>query len=86
MDKRELKNRRTKRKTLTIEADVADSITQKLAQNPHLKEKQLINDLLRKGIQFDVLTPQQTFKVTPFKSKFAYGMTAEKLNSILNEI
>ena len=46
-----LKNRRTIRTTVTLEADVADFIEKKISQNIGLKEKQLINRLLRSGIK-----------------------------------
>jgi hypothetical protein len=86
MEKRHLKIRPSKRTTLTLEADVMEAISQKLAQNPKLKEKQVVNDYIRKGIQFEALSPPQLFKIKPFKTQFAEGMTAEKLEQILDEV
>lgn len=86
MEKRQLKNRLTKRTTLTLEADVVDVISQKLAENPRLKEKQVVNDLIRKGVQFEALAPPKPFKIKPFKTQLAVGMTIEKLEKMLDEI
>ena len=53
MDTKTLVNRKTRRTTLTLEADVAEYLAEKLARNRGLKEKNLVNDLIRKGIRVD---------------------------------
>lgn len=53
MDAKTLTNRKTRRTTLTLEADVVVYVEERLASNKNLKEKNLINDLLRKGIKAD---------------------------------
>ena len=63
----------TDRKMLTLDADVAEIIRQKLAQNPHLTENRVINDYIRRGSEFEVLSPRKPFKIKPFKTRFAAG-------------
>lgn len=49
MDKRVAK-RNTVRKTVDLDADVVKGIEQIMLENPTLKKKQVINDLMRKGL------------------------------------
>lgn len=86
MNTKTLANRRTRRTTLTLEADVADYLEQKLATNKRLKEKNLINDLLRKGIKVDESKIATSFDIKPFKTKLAPGMTVERLEEMMREI
>ncbi len=86
MDTKTLKNRKTRRTTLTLEADVADYLAEKLFRNRGLKEKNLVNDLIRKGIQVDSETTLPPFEIKPFKTKLAPGMTIEKLEEMIREI
>ena len=86
MDARTLANRRTRRTTLTLEADVADYIEEKLAKDRKLKEKVVINDLIRKGIRADESGETKQFIVKPFKTKLAKGMTVERLEEMVREI
>lgn len=86
MDSRTLTNRRTRRTTLTLEADVADYIEEKLTHNRKLKEKNVINDLIRKGIKADESKATKPFAVKPFKTRLAAGMTVERLEEIIREI
>lgn len=79
-------NRRTRRTTLTLEADVADYIERKLAGNRQLKEKTVVNDLLRKGIKIEEETKPEPFVLKPFKTKLAPGMTIRKLEEMMREI
>ena len=86
MDTKTLTNRRTRRTTLTLEADVAEYIKEKLATNRQLKEKSLINALLRKGIEADQSKTVKPFIIRPFKTKLAPGVTIEMLEEMINEI
>lgn len=86
MDTKTLVNRKTRRTTLTLEADVADYLSEKLATNRGLKEKNLVNDLLRKGIRADSEAKLPPFEIKPFKTKLAPGMTIEKLEELIREI
>ena len=86
MDTKTLVNRRTRRTTLTLEADVADYIEQKLASDKGLKEKNVINDLIRKGIRLDEAKKAKPFVIKPFKTKLAPGMTVELLEEMMREI
>ena len=86
MDTRTLTNRRTRRTTITLEADVADYIEEKLTHNRKLREKNIINDLIRKGIKADEPKATKAFAVKPFKTKFAAGMTVERLEEMIREI
>lgn len=86
MDTRTLTNRRTRRTTLTLEADVADYIEGKLARNQKLKEKNVINDLIRKGIKTDESSGTKAFAVKPFKTKLAKDVSIERLEEMIREI
>ena len=86
MDTKTLINRRTRRTTLTLEADVADYVEEKLASNKKLKEKNVINDLLRKGMTVDESKTVKPFVIKPFKTKLASGMSIERLEEMMREI
>ena len=86
MDSKTLINRRTRRTTLTLEADVADYLEQKLASNKKLKEKNVVNDLLRKGIRVDESKTTKPFAIKPFKTKLTSDMTIERLEEMMREI
>lgn len=86
MNTKTLVNRKTRRTTLTLEADVADYVERKLASDKRLKEKNVINDLLRKGIRLDEAKKPEPFVLKPFKTKLAPGMTLRRLEEMLDEI
>jgi hypothetical protein len=86
MDTKTLTNRRTRRTTLTLEADVAEYIEERLAKNRKLKEKSLINGLLRKGIRVEAETPLAKFEIKPFKTRLRPGITPEMLEEMIDEI
>ena len=79
-------NRKTRRTTLTLESDVADYLSEKLATNSGLKEKNLVNDLIRKGIRFDSEVKLPPFEIKPFKTKLAKGVTTADIERMLDEI
>jgi hypothetical protein len=86
MDSKTLNHRRTRRTTLTLEADVADYLERKLASDKKLKEKHLINDLLRKGIRNDETNVSKKFTVRGFKTTLKGGLTSKQLEDLLDEI
>ena len=86
MDTKTLANRKTRRTTLTLEADVADYLAEKLARNRGLKEKNLVNDLIRKGIRVDSEEKQKPFEIKPFKTKLAKGVSTADIERMLDEI
>lgn len=80
-------NSRSRRTTLTLEPDVSDAIRVKLRTNPRLKEKTLINELLRKALkQSDIAKPDLAFRTPVFESEFAPGVTPEKVLEMMKEI
>jgi hypothetical protein len=81
-----LKNRRTKRTTVTLEADVADFIQKTLSQNKGLKEKHLINKLLRSGIKNETNRSAVNFKIEGFKSELLHDISADDIERALDEI
>ena len=81
-----LRNRRAKRTTVTLEADVADFFQETLRKNKNLKEKQLINKLLRAGIKNEFQEAKVNFKIKGFKSSLASGVTAGDLEKLLDEV
>lgn len=86
MNTNTLKNRRTKRTTITLEADVADYIQETLSKDKDLKEKNLINKLLRSGIKAERNLPKKKFRVNPFKTSFQPGVTTEETERLLDEV
>ena len=85
MDTKTLVNRKTRRTTLTLEADVADYLAEKLARNCGLREKNLVNDLIRKGIRVDSEEKLAPFEINPFKTKLAKGITSADIERMLDE-
>ncbi|MFN2501351.1 MAG: hypothetical protein ABR530_05005 [Pyrinomonadaceae bacterium] len=65
---------------------MADYIEQKLASNKALKEKNLVNDLIRKGIKKDEQRPGTKFRINGFKSRLAEGVTTAEIETLLDEI
>ena len=86
MNSNVLKNRATRRTTVTLEADVADFIQKILSQNKELKEKQLINKLIRSGIKNELTQPVVKFKIKSFKSALLPEISAAGLEQMLDEI
>lgn len=86
MSKTDVNNRR--RTTLTLEADVNSGIQRKLRENPALKEKTLVNELLRRGldaVEQDVAVPED-FSIKPFKTSRVEGVTDNQIEEMLKEI
>ncbi len=81
-----LKNRKTKRTTITLESDVADFIQESLSKSKGIKEKQLINKLLRLGIKTEINKPIVSFKIEGFKTNFVTDVSPEDLEKLLDEI
>ena len=86
MNSNVLKNRATRRTTVTLEADVADFIQKTLSQNKGLKEKQLINKLIRSGIKNELGQAVVKFKINGFKSELTPEISAADLERMLDEI
>ena len=86
MNSNVLKNRATRRTTVTLEADVADFIQKTLSRNKGLKEKQLINKLLRSGIKNELNQPVVKFRIESFKSELLPEISAGGLEQMLDEI
>jgi predicted DNA-binding ribbon-helix-helix protein len=86
MDRKRLVNRRTRRTTLTLEADVTEYLLEKLAQNRDLKEKDLVNDLLRKGIKAASTAKADPLRISPFKSSLVSGVDPDKIEQLLDEV
>lgn len=86
MNTNTLKHRRTKRTTVTLEADVADYIQEAISKNKGLKEKDLINKLLRFGIKTIAVKSSSAFKISGFKTELQPEITAENLEKLLDEI
>ncbi len=79
-------HRKSKRTTITLEADVADSILDILSKNKKLKEKDLINRLLRKGIKAENVPSQSAFKIEGFKTQIQPNISSDDLEKLLDEI
>jgi hypothetical protein len=86
MNTKTLRNRRTRRTTVTLEADVADFIQDALRKDKELKEKNLINGLLRAGIKAEGDKKSVEFKIRPFKTSLVDDITAKDIEALLDEI
>lgn len=86
MNNETLTYRKSKRTTITLEADVADSILEILAQNKKLKEKDLINRLLRKGIKAEKVQSPSVFEIVGFKTQMESNVSLDDLDQIIDEI
>ena len=86
MNSNVLKNRATRRTTVTLESDVADFIQKTLSQNKGLKEKQLINKLIRSGIKNELGQAVVKFKINGFKSELTPETSATDFERMLDEI
>ncbi len=85
------KSLRGKRITVVLEPDVADAIRVRLRASPQLTEKTLINQMLRRGFEKDAplsfeSLPSKKFVIKPFQTKFAPGITPEKMINMLKEL
>lgn len=65
---------------------MADFIQEALRKDKNLKEKQLINKLLRAGIKNESRKTKVNFKIKGFKSSLASGVKADDLEKLLDEI
>ncbi len=75
-----------RRITITLEPDVADYIDKKLAGDPSLSRTNLINDLLRKGIETTEMKNVPRFRINSFKTNLCESVTAKDLERMLDEI
>jgi hypothetical protein len=81
------KNAKVRRTTVTLEPDVSAAIRTKLRERPDLKEKTLINELLRKALeQSGSIKSDQSFSIPVFGSDLARGVTPKKVLELIKEI
>jgi hypothetical protein len=87
MSNTSVKHRHSVRKTLTIDGDLADAIQEQLQQSANLKEKDVVNRLLRSGLNAErELKNRPVFKLPVFTGGLRKGITPEKLEELLDEI
>lgn len=80
------KNSNGRRTTLTLDADVSDAIRGRLRSRPNLKEKNLINELLRKGLEQSEKPNPSDYIIEPFETELAPGVTPEMVKQMLKQI
>lgn len=81
-----LKHRYSVRKTLTIDGDIADAISN-LVKKQRGKEKEIVNELLRKGLTLTQKKESQPlFEPFAFSAKLQKGISPEDLERLLDEI
>jgi len=73
------------KKTLTLDADVAEQIQQETVAS-HLSFEEVVNRRLREG--FCILPSQShpSFRVTPHRSGYVPGVDASKLHQLLDKL
>ncbi len=87
MDTTRNKHRRTVRTTLTLESDVAEAIKAQVSAKPDLTEKEVVNDLIRKGLRFnEISSRRQPFRLKTFKTGLVEGVTMQQLEELLDEV
>ncbi|MDQ3634485.1 MAG: hypothetical protein M3405_08250 [Acidobacteriota bacterium] len=82
-----IKAKEKRRTTLTLEADINSEIQRKLRENPTLKEKTLVNELLRRGLNaIEEESKSQKLRIKPFKTRRVKGVTDNQIEEMLKEI
>lgn len=73
------------RTTLTLDNDVADALKERarLLEQPF---KQVVNDILRRGLRPDAATTHETFKVRPLNFGLQPGVDRLRLNQLNDEL
>ncbi len=73
------------RTTLTLDDDVADSLKERarLLDKPF---KQVVNDVLRRGMSPAVREPAAEYRVVPNRSGLAPGVDPLKLNQLVDQL
>ena len=73
------------RTTLTLDNDVADALKERarLLEQPF---KQVVNDILRRGLRPDVSTASEPFRVRPLNFGLQPGVDPLRLNQLNDEL
>lgn len=72
--------------TVTLESDVVDYLQKCVAADKGLTINTLVNDLLRYGISIESKTKSRPFRIRSFKTSRVTGVTAQKIEELLDEI
>ena len=75
---------KTTRMTLTLDKDLADTLRER-ARALDQSIKQVVNDVLRRGLSPKVEESPQPYRVKPFHSGFAPGVDPENPKQFLND-
>jgi hypothetical protein len=73
------------RTTITLEEDVSQAIKDRLKRNPDLREKALINELLRRGLK-EPVSSNKKFKIKPLKATLRPGVILDNVEALLEDI
>ena len=73
------------RTTLTLDDDVADALKERVR---HLDQpfKQVVNDVLRRGLGPDASQPTDQYRVRTHSAGFAPGVDPLRLNQLVDEL
>ncbi len=73
------------RTTLTLDEDVADALKERAR---HLDQpfKQVVNDLLRRGLRPDGATPSEPYRIRPLNCGLQPGIDPLRLNRLNDEL
>jgi hypothetical protein len=74
------------RTTLTLDDDVAQKL-KRVAHQQKVPFKQLVNDLLRRGLATQEIAPRgRRFRIKTFASPFRPGIDPRRLNQLVDEL
>lgn len=75
------------RTTITLDGDVAAAIDEEVRRRPHATFKEVVNDLLRAGLQFRARTEKAPrFSVEPRSMGVRRGLDYDDVGGLLEEL
>ncbi len=74
------------RTTLTIDDDVAFGLKRIQKDDPERSFKEIVNDVLRKGLVKDRVPKKKPFKITPFSLGLREGLSLDNIEELLDQI
>jgi hypothetical protein len=74
------------RTTLTIDDDVAFGLKRIQQDDPARSFKEIVNDVLRKGLVKDRVPNRKPFKIKPFSLGLREGLSLDNVEELLDQI
>lgn len=74
------------RTTLTIDDDVAFGLKRIQKDAPDRSFKEIVNDVMRKGLAKDGVPKKKPFKIKPFSLGLREGLSLDNIEELLDQI